>query len=68
MPRLDGFGATRAIIEQAPTGPRPRIVAMTADALEGTSERCLDAGFDDHLGKPAQLEAMTTAISAARRR
>lgn len=54
MPRLDGFGATRQIraIEDAQGCPRVPIVAVTANAMPGDRERCLDAGMDDHLQKP----------------
>jgi len=54
MPVMDGFAATRAIRarEEALGLPRLPIVALTANAIAGDRERCLDVGMDDYLSKP----------------
>ncbi len=57
MPRLDGYEAT-ARIRRSGSGPQVRIVALTANALEGDGERCLEAGMDDYIAKPLALEVL----------
>ncbi|HEX2066975.1 MAG TPA: ATP-binding protein, partial [Candidatus Thermoplasmatota archaeon] len=64
MPRLDGFGATRRI-RALPLARQPYIVAMTADAMPGDRERCLEAGMDDYLSKPVRMEALGEALGRA---
>jgi PAS domain S-box-containing protein len=64
MPEMDGFEATAAIRKlEAETGGHVPVVALTAHAMKGDRERCLDAGMDDYLGKPvglAELQAVLT--------
>ncbi|WP_167305913.1 ATP-binding protein [Nocardioides euryhalodurans] len=62
MPRMDGFAATRAIRTQERPGHRIPIIAMTASALEGERERCLDAGMDDFLTKPVDLARLERVL------
>ena len=59
MPEMDGIEATRRIRAQ---GRRTPIIALTASAMEGDRERCLEAGFDEHLSKPVDLRALTEAL------
>ncbi|MDB5471989.1 MAG: hypothetical protein JWR84_3549 [Caulobacter sp.] len=60
MPVMDGLTATRAI-RQLPI-PQPPIIAMTANVLPEQIQRCLDAGIDDHLGKPINTAALLASL------
>lgn len=60
MPEMDGLEATRAI--RAQSGIRPVIIAMTANAMQGDREICLQAGMDDYISKPIKLEDFVELI------
>ena len=65
MPELDGLAATRQIRMQWPASRQPRIIAMTANAMQGDREACLDAGMDDYISKPIQVQELQTALERA---
>src|ERR1041385_145973 len=63
MPEMDGFTATRAIREQErTTGQHLTIIAMTARAMKGHRESCLEAGMDDYISKPFHRKKLNAVI------
>ncbi len=62
MPEMDGLEATRQICARWSPGERPRIVAMTASAMQGDREMCIAAGMDDYLSKPIRVEELVAAL------
>lgn len=63
MPEMDGYEATAAIrAREVHTGLHIPIVAMTANAMQGDSEQCLQAGMDDYTSKPIQRDILIALI------
>jgi len=65
MPELDGIETARAIRAKY-LDPRPWIVALTASAMAGDREKCLEAGMDDYLAKPLQRDALIMVVDRAK--
>ncbi|MDY6806410.1 MAG: response regulator [Cyanobacteriota bacterium] len=63
MPHKDGLETTLQICEEYPEKDRPWIVAMTANAMQGDRERCIDAGMNDYISKPVRREELLRALS-----
>ena len=66
MPEMDGLTATKAIRQrEQSSGGRVPIIAMTAHAMDGDRQRCLDAGMDGYVSKPIQAAALRRAVEHA---
>jgi len=62
MPEMDGYEASRQIRHNERGGRHVPIIAMTADALEGERDRCLEAGMDDYITKPVKLHVVAAVL------
>jgi CheY-like chemotaxis protein len=66
MPQMDGLEAARRIRATIVPAVQPRIIAMTANAMEGDREKCLEAGMDEYLSKPIRPAALKDALTQVR--
>ena len=62
MPEMDGYEATKAIRAEQRDGDRVPIIALTANAMQGDREKCLEAGMDDFLTKPIERKLLAEAL------
>ena len=61
MPEMDGLQATRIIRQRWPDNG-PKIVAVTAYALQGDKEKCIEAGMDDYISKPIRMNELAAVL------
>ena len=62
MPEMDGYEATRRIRTEVSKTDQPIIIAMTANALQGDREKCLEAGMNDYMSKPILIDEVKRII------
>jgi PAS domain S-box-containing protein len=68
MPEMDGYEAARRIRAAHTGGPRTPMIALTAHAMKGDRERCIEAGMDDYLSKPIDPAQLIAVIQRWARR
>src|SRR5262249_30214953 len=65
MPEMDGLEASRAICARWAASERPRIIAMTAEAMQGDRDKCLAAGLDPYILKPGTAGCLAAALATS---
>jgi CheY-like chemotaxis protein len=63
MPELDGYGATQKIRDGESGSGRVPVIAMTANAMRGDREMCIEAGMDDYVSKPVEREELRSIVN-----
>ncbi|MBC7475276.1 MAG: response regulator, partial [Candidatus Sericytochromatia bacterium] len=63
MPEMDGLEATKYLVNNYSEDQRPKIIAMTANAMQGDEEKCLQAGMDDYVSKPISFEGIKATLN-----
>ncbi len=62
MPEMDGIDTAKQILSRNNDRPKPRLVAITANAMVGDRQACLDAGFNEYISKPVRPEELVRAL------
>jgi PAS domain S-box-containing protein len=62
MPEMDGYQATAELRRREPEGEHTPVIAMTAQAMDGDRERCIEAGMDDFISKPMRFEELRSML------
>ena len=63
MPEMDGLAASREVCQRWSSEERPYIIAMTANAMQGDREICLEAGMDAYITKPVRISELRDVLS-----
>jgi PAS domain S-box-containing protein len=62
MPEMDGIDTAKQILGRTNERPKPRLVAITANAMVGDRQACLDAGFNEYISKPVRPDDLVRAL------